>query len=86
MRKENMISKVEVEATLQNYRQQVKVETAEIQMDKVMESEQSAKVLLDSIIADYGVREFLECTFYALNETDQKKFLTIAFQKVCVEG
>jgi len=51
-------------------------------MDKIMENEQSAQTLLDIIVADYGVKEFLECVFFALNEQSQEHLLDMVLQAV----
>lgn len=49
-------------------------------MNKIMENEQNAQILLDAIIADYGVKDFLECVFYSLNEESQEHLINIALQ------
>ncbi len=41
-----------------------------------------ARMLLETIIEDYGAQDFLQCVFFGLNEADQERFLSIAFEKV----
>lgn len=50
-----------------------------------MASERSARILLDVIVEEYGIRNMLDCMYYNLNETDQRKFLDIAFTKANVQ-
>lgn len=40
-----------------------------------------ARLLIETIIEEYGAQDFLECIFFGLNEADQEKFLSTAFQK-----
>lgn len=40
-----------------------------------------ARLIIETIIEEYGEQDFLECIFFGLNEADQKKFLSTAFQK-----
>ncbi len=47
-------------------------------------TEAGAKLLVDTIISDYGVKDFLQCVFFGFNEADQEKFLASAAQKVGV--
>ncbi len=49
-------------------------------MDKVMGSEKGAQALLKAIVDDYGVKDFLECVFYGLNDDSQERLLNIALQ------
>ena len=48
-------------------------------LDWILASERSARILFDVIVEGYGIRDMLDCMYYNLNETDQKKFLDIAF-------
>lgn len=41
-----------------------------------------ARLLVETVIENYGVQDFLRCTFFGLNETDQERFLDAALQKV----
>lgn len=47
-------------------------------------TEAGAKLLVDTIIRDYGVRDFIQCVFWGFNEADQEKFLALAAQKADV--
>lgn len=44
-------------------------------------TETGARLLVDTIISDYGVKDFLQCVFFGFNEADQEKFLASAVQK-----
>ncbi len=44
-------------------------------MGLIMQSENNAVVLLNTIINGYGVKDTLECIFYGLNVADQERFL-----------
>lgn len=47
-------------------------------------TEAGARLLVDTIISDYGVKDFLQCVFFGFNEADQEKFLASAVQKAGV--
>lgn len=47
-------------------------------------TEAGAKLLVDAIIKDYGVKDLLQCIFFGFNEADQEKFLASAVQKAGV--
>lgn len=49
--------------------------------DALSSTASGARMLLETIIEDYGVQDFLQCIFYGLNETDQERFLEAAAQK-----
>lgn len=49
--------------------------------DWIMTSERTAKILLDVIVEEYGIRDMLDCMYYNLNETDKRKFLNVAFKR-----
>lgn len=51
-------------------------------INRVMESEQNVQTLLNVIVAEYGVKDFLECTFFALNEESQEYLLDVALQAI----
>lgn len=55
-------------------------------LDWIMTSERSAKILLDIIVEEYGIRDMLDCMYYNLNETDQKKFLDVAFIRASAQA
>lgn len=55
-------------------------------LDWIMTSERSAKILLDIIVDEYGIRDMLDCMYYNLNETDQKKFLDVAFIRASAQA
>lgn len=40
-----------------------------------------ARLLIETIIEEYGVQDFLQCIFLGLNEEAQERFLNTAFQK-----
>jgi len=44
-------------------------------------TENGARLLIETIIEDYGVQDFLQCVFWGLNEVDQTRLLDNAFQK-----
>lgn len=45
-------------------------------------TEAGARILIETIIRDYGVKDFLQCVFFGFNEADQERFLVDAAQKV----
>lgn len=47
-------------------------------------TEEGARLLVDTIISNYGVKDFLQCVFFGFNEADQEKFLASAVQKAGV--
>lgn len=47
-------------------------------------TETGARLLVDTIISDYGVKDFLQCVFFGLNEVDQERFLADVAQKVVI--
>ena len=47
-------------------------------------TEAGARLLVDTIISNYGVKDFLQCVFFGFNEADQEKFLASAVQKAGV--
>ncbi|HBV82621.1 MAG TPA: hypothetical protein DEB74_07460 [Lachnospiraceae bacterium] len=49
--------------------------------DALSSTASGARMLLETIIEDYGVQDFLQCIFYGLNETDQERFLEAAARK-----
>ncbi len=49
--------------------------------DTLSSTASGARMLLETIIEDYGVQDFLQCVFYGLNEADQERFLETAAQK-----
>ncbi len=49
--------------------------------DTLSSTTSGARMLLETIIEDYGVQDFLQCVFYGFNETDQERFLEAAAQK-----
>lgn len=51
-------------------------------IDKILENEKNAKILLNIIITNYGLKDFLECVFFELNEESQEDLLNIALQAV----
>ena len=44
-------------------------------------TEEGAKLLIETIVEDYGVRDFLNCIFFDFNQEDQQRFLSTAFRK-----
>ena len=55
-------------------------------LDWIMASERSARILLDVIVEKYGIRDMLDCMYYNLNETDQRKFLDVAFIRASAQA
>lgn len=49
--------------------------------DTLSSTASGARLLLETIIEDYGTQDFLLCTFFGLNEADQERFLEVAAQK-----
>lgn len=49
---------------------------------KQASTEEGAKNLINTMIEDYGVIDFLQCVFFDFNQADQERFLTMASQKV----
>ena len=49
-------------------------------------TEAGARLLIEAIIGDYGVQDFLQCVFWGLNEADQTRFLDSAIKKAGVEA
>lgn len=47
-------------------------------------TEAGARLLVETIIKDYGVKDFLQCIFFGLNEVDQERLLVSAAQKAGV--
>lgn len=44
-------------------------------------TEDGAKALINTIIEDYGVIDFLQCVFFDFNTADQERFLAMAQQR-----
>lgn len=44
-------------------------------------TEAGARMLIETIVRDYGVKDFLQCVFFGLNEADQERFLVDVAQK-----
>ncbi len=49
--------------------------------DVLSSTASGARMLLETIIEDYGAQDFLQCVFFGLNEADQERFLEATAQK-----
>lgn len=51
------------------------------QFYELTSTENGAKSLINTMIEDYGVIDFLQCVFFDFNREDQERFLAIAQQR-----